>query len=99
MAYDFTTLPDRWNAGAFKYEHMKQKKPDVSRDAVPLSVADMEFLDPPEVVEGLKAYLDHNVLGYTGPTDGYYAAVQDWMERRHGFRPEKECTLFYRSRE
>ena len=90
MIYDFTTLPDRWNAGAFKYEHMKEKKPDVSRDAVPLSVADMEFLNPPEVVEGLKKYLDHNVLGYTGPTDAYFAAVQGWMERRHGFRPEKD---------
>ena len=90
MIYDFTTRPDRWNAGAFKYEHMKQKKPDVSRGAVPLSVADMEFLDPPEVVAGLKEYLDHNVLGYTGPTDGYFAAVQDWMERRHGFRPERD---------
>ena len=90
MVYDFTTLPDRWNAGAFKYEEMKHKKPDVARDAVPLSVADMEFLNPPEVVEGLKAYLDHNVLGYTGPTEAYYAAVQGWMERRHGFRPEKD---------
>ena len=90
MAYDFVTLPNRRNAGAFKYEDMKKKKPDVSRDAVPLSVADMEFLDPPEVVAGLKAYLDHYVLGYTGPTDAYYAAVQDWMARRHGFRPEKD---------
>ena len=93
MAYDFTTLPDRWNAGAFKYEHMKEKKPDVSRDAVPLSVADMEFLDPPEVVDGLKEYLDHNVLGYTGPTDAYFSAVQDWMERRHGFRPERDSFI------
>ncbi len=90
MAYDFTTLPDRWNAGAFKYEHMKKLKSDVSRDAVPLSVADMEFLDPPEVVAGLKDYLDHNVLGYIGPTEGYFTAVQNWMERRHGFRPEKD---------
>ena len=90
MTYDFVTLPDRWDAGAFKYEHMKKQKPDVSRDAVPLSVADMEFLDPPEVVAGLKEYLDHNVLGYTGPTAGYFEAVQSWMERRHGFRPEKE---------
>ena len=90
MIYDFTTLPDRWDAGAFKYEHMKKQKPDVSRDAVPLSVADMEFLDPPEVVAGLKDYLDHNVLGYTGPTAGYFEAVQSWMERRHGFRPEKD---------
>ena len=90
MAYDFTTLPDRWNAGAFKYEHMKELKPNVSRDAVPLSVADMEFSDPPEVVAGLKEYLDHNVLGYTGPAEGYSVAVQNWMERRHGFRPEKD---------
>ena len=90
MIYDFTTLPDRWDAGAFKYEHMKELKPDVSRDAVPLSVADMEFLDPPEVVAGLKDYLDHNVLGYTGPTAGYFEAVQSWMERRHGFRPDKD---------
>ena len=90
MAYDFTTLPDRWDAGAFKYLEMQKKKPDVSRDAVPLSVADMEFLDPPQVVEGLKDYLDHNVLGYTGPTDAYFAAVQSWMERRHGFRPKKD---------
>ena len=93
MIYDFTTLPDRWDAGAFKYEHMKKQKPDVSRDAVPLSVADMEFLNPPEVVEGLKAYLDHNVLGYTGPTDGYFEAVQSWMERRHGFRPERDSFI------
>lgn len=93
MAYDFTTLPDRWNAGAFKYEHMKKLKADVSRDAVPLSVADMEFLNPPEVVEGLKDYLDHNVLGYTGPTDAYFAAVQGWMERRHGFRPERDSFI------
>ena len=90
MIYDFTTLPDRWDAGAFKYEHMKKQKSDVSRDAVPLSVADMEFSDPPEVVAGLKEYLDHNVLGYTGPTEGYFVAVQNWMERRHGFRPEKD---------
>lgn len=93
MAYDFTTLPDRWNAGAFKYEHMKKLKADVSRYAVPLSVADMEFLNPPEVVEGLKDYLDHNVLGYTGPTDAYFAAVQGWMERRHGFRPERDSFI------
>ena len=65
MAYDFTTLPDRWDAGAFKYLEMQKKKPDVSRDAVPLSVADMEFLDPPQVVEGLKDYLDQELTAVT----------------------------------
>ena len=63
MIYDFTTLPDRWDAGAFKYEHMKKQKPDVSRDAVPLSVADMEFLDPPEVVRSKAGWSAATALG------------------------------------
>ena len=31
---------------------------------IPFSVADMEFMTAPEIVEGLKRFLDTNVLGY-----------------------------------
>ena len=48
---------------------MKEKNPNVREGIVPLSVADMEFKNPPEVVEGLKAYLDTHILGYTSPTE------------------------------
>lgn len=90
MKYDFETLVKRKNVGSEKWDSMVALNPQVGEDVVPLSVADMELKNAPEIVEGLKDYLDHTILGYTGATDAYYEAVQGWMERRHGFRPEKE---------
>ena len=68
MKYDFQTIVDRRNVGAFKWEEMRRIDPTVGDDIVPLSVADMEFKNPPEIIEGLKHYLDGAVLGYTEPT-------------------------------
>lgn len=86
MKYDFTTLVSRRNTGAGKWDQMG----NVPDFVVPFSVADMEFKNAPEIIEGLKEYLDHSILGYTGPTDAYYEAVQNWMETHHGFRPDTE---------
>ena len=90
MKYDFETLINRRNTGAHKWEGMYEVLPGAGDEIVPLSVADMEFKNPPEVIEGLKEYLDKTVLGYTGETEGYYKSVTSWMERRHGFSPKKE---------
>lgn len=48
MRYDFETLVRRENAGSFKWNDMKIKNPDVKENVVPLSVADMEWKNPPE---------------------------------------------------
>lgn len=93
MKYDFETILDRSNVGALKWESMKRIRADVERGIVPLSVADMEFCNAPEIIEGLKAYLDSTVLGYTGPTDSYFNSVMSWMERRHGFKAEREWII------
>lgn len=90
MKYDFETLVNRRNIGAHKWEDMYARIPDAGDDIVPLSVADMEFKNPPAIIEGLKEYLDNIVLGYTGETENYYNSVISWMERRHGFSPKKE---------
>ena len=91
--YDFTTCADRTDVGSFKYLDMYKKNPDLSKDIVPLSVADMEFLNAPEIKEGLKKYIDDSVLGYTGPTDGFYDAVIGWMTRRHDYEIKKEWII------
>ena len=90
MSYDFTTLVDRTGMGAEKWEGMYRTNPNVPAGTVPLSVADMELKNPPELLEGLKEYLETSIWGYTGPTESYYKAVQNWMQRRHGFTPPKE---------
>lgn len=90
MKYDFETLVNRRNTGSHKWEGMYEQIPDAGDEIVPLSVADMELKNPPEIVEGLKDYLDNIILGYTGETEIYYKSVISWMERRHGFSPKKE---------
>lgn len=85
MKYDFETVIDRRNTGSSKWEQMKNWNPDVGEDIVPFSVADMELKTPPEIVAGLKDYLDSAILGYTIPSEGFNQALVDWMKRRHGW--------------
>lgn len=91
--YDFETLVPRSKMGSAKWEEMKKINPSVTEDIVPFSVADMEFKNPPEIMEGLKEYLDEVILGYTLPTDSYYAAVTGWMKRRHNWSIERKSIV------
>ena len=84
MIYDFTTLPDRWDTGAEKYELMKERCPDVPRGIVPFSVADMDFLPPPELMAGIQSFMEGRVFGYTRTPEAYIRSFQSWMGRRHG---------------
>lgn len=56
---------------------------------VSLSVADMEFKNPPEIVERLKDYLDEIILGYKMAKYKFYRSVISWMKRRHNFEVKK----------
>lgn len=95
MKYDFETLAPRYGVGSGKWDEMREEIPGLPDDIVPLSVADMEFKNAPEIVEGLKRYLDTSILGYTHATDAYYRAVTGWMERHHGFSPERDWFVEY----
>jgi len=90
MHYDFTTLPRRWNTGAEKFHNMTQKAPDVPEGVVPFSVADMDFLPPPELLEGLHQVVDETIFGYILPGDSYYDAILGWMDRRHGVKVRRD---------
>lgn len=90
MKYDFTTVPNREGHGSGKWAMMREKKPDVSKGVIPFSVADMELKNSPEVIEGLKKFLDEVVLGYSSPTKAYYDSVISWMKRRHNFDVKAE---------
>lgn len=90
MKYDFETLVSRRNVGASKWNLMLKNNRNIDEDIVPFSVADMEFKNPPEIIEGLKNYLDTAILGYTEATDEYYKAVCNWMERKHDWKIKRE---------
>ncbi|WP_294145890.1 MalY/PatB family protein [uncultured Clostridium sp.] len=90
MQYDFTTVLNRHNIGASKWEDMKAEKPTVGDDIVPFSTADMEFKNPPEMIQSMKDYMDRAVLGYTVGTDAFYDAVSNWTKRRYNWETEKD---------
>lgn len=95
MKYDFETLVKRNNCGSFKWDSMLEGKPNINEDIVPFSVADMELKNAPEIMEGLREYLNDEklILGYTGPTNAFFDAIIGWMDRIHNWKVEKEWIL------
>ncbi len=90
MKYDFETVINRKNTGACKWEHMINDNPNVDDNIIPLSIADMELTNAPEIQEGLKKYIDSSVLGYNNPSQAYLDAVCGWMKKRHGWEIKKD---------
>lgn len=91
--YDFTTRVDRTGTGACKWNAMCEANPDVAAGIVPFSVADMEFVTAPELVEALTEFAQTAVLGYTDPTDAYFDAVLNWQAERHGWQAERDWVV------
>lgn len=86
--YDFETIIDRRNTGCLKWDAWSRR--GHAADDLPLWVADMDFKTAPAAIEALTERVQHGVYGYTMATDSYYESVQNWFERRHGWRPERE---------
>lgn len=95
MRYDFETLQSRKGTGADKWNGMYKINPSLPDDIVPLSVADMEFKNPPQIAAGVSEYIKKSILGYTHATDSYYEAVIGWMKRRHNWEVKKEWFVDY----
>ncbi|SHH41810.1 aminotransferase [Anaerosphaera aminiphila DSM 21120] len=90
MKHDFETLLSRKEKGCEKWELMYDWNSKVDEDVVPLSVADMEFKNPPEITEGLKEYLDEIVLGYAQSYPEYVESVISWLKRKHNYNIKEE---------
>lgn len=95
MGYDFETLQSRKGTGANKWDGMYKVNPFVPDSVVPFSVADMEFMNPPQIAEGVYEYLKNTIMGYTSATDSYFDAIISWMKRRHNWDIKKEWIVEY----
>ena len=93
MKYDFETVIKRYNTGSFKWDEMAANGVNEAQDIIPFSVADMEFLTAPEIVEALKHELDTSILGYSAPTSEYLETVCKWFKTRHNWEAKPEWIL------
>lgn len=86
MVYDFETMVNRKVQGSMKWK-------DVEQNQIALSVADTDFVHPPELVEGMKAIVTSTPMGYTNPTESYYRSIIKWFEERHNFSMNREAMI------
>lgn len=86
--YDFDKVTDRRGTSSLKYDFgMERRRRD---DLLPLWVADMDFKLPDEILDDIKARVDHGIFGYTDPKEDYQKAVSNWYSKRHGFEVEED---------
>nr|WP_296957472.1 MalY/PatB family protein [uncultured Mediterraneibacter sp.] len=85
---NFDQLVDRRGTHSLKYDFAEAR--GRKADILPLWVADMDFRTSSFVQDALCRQVEHGVYGYTESDDEYYNAVNAWMERRHGWKIEKD---------
>ncbi|MCE1201340.1 MAG: PatB family C-S lyase [Bacteroidia bacterium] len=61
---------------------------------LPFWVADMDFETPAFVREAVMQRAQNPVYGYTFRDDRFYDAIIGWMQRRHGWKVEKDWIVF-----
>ncbi len=92
MTYNFDEIIPREGTDTLKYD--ARKRYFGTEDVLPMWVADMDFRTPDFIVNAMKKRLEHEVFGYTLKPDSLYEAVIGWMQRRHGWKVEKDWILF-----
>lgn len=88
MDFDFDTANDRSGTWSMRWDRY------AGRDVIPLWVADTDFRAPPEVLQAMRARLEHGVMGYTTPPDELREAIAARMLRLHGWRIEPGWIVF-----
>ena len=87
MKYDFTTLPDRHGRDSIAVDGLgKGFAPDAPQpgfDAIPMWVADMNFVCLPTIQQAVIERVQHPAFGYFDPTPEYYGSIIRWQETRN----------------
>ncbi|WP_010630233.1 MalY/PatB family protein [Halomonas sp. KM-1] len=92
MEFDFATPIERRHPEGGDWPSQKWHRYDAS--ILPLWVADMDFPSPPQVIEALRARVDHGVFGYGTVPDSLKQTLCEWSSREYGWAIEPEWQLW-----
>ncbi len=84
MNFDFDSIISRSNTNSVKYDFLSEYFPGADASVLPLWVADMDFLSPRPIIEGLKKRAEHGIFGYSHYPGSYYNAILSWFQRKYG---------------
>ncbi|KOP80073.1 MalY/PatB family protein [Cytobacillus solani] len=90
--YDFNQKMNREHTSSVKWGLTKQIFG--ADDVLPMWVADMDFSPPNEVKEAIQARVDHGIYGYTFSPPSTTEAIQQWLNKRHGWEINHSWVLY-----
>ena len=90
MTDDFSKFYDRRNEGSRKWADIPKRQECEENLIVPMTVADLDLHTAPEITDALTLYVQESILGYSSPTDSYFSAVSDYMEKNYQYPLEFE---------
>lgn len=86
----FDTRIDRFGTHCVKWDMMEALYGLSPERGLAMWVADMDFAPPPVVQKAVEKMADHGIYGYFGDESAYLAAIQWWMQNRHGWKVEAD---------
>lgn len=84
--YNFDQPVDRTNTDSAKWRHYQQEGERQGREILPMWVADMDFVSPPEVLDALQQRVAHGVFGYGNVSEGMTEAFCGWYAKHHNWQ-------------
>ena len=92
MKFDFNGLIDRAGTHSVKWDYFDMK--GEVEGMIPMSIADMDFHVPPFITDALAKRVSHGIFGYTVVPGSYYEALERWLEKRFGWKVQREWIRF-----
>ncbi len=90
--YNFDTKIERRGTDCFKWDALPGMYG--RDDLLPMWVADNDWAAPDFVLDAMRQRLEHPVLGYTMPSEGYWQAVTTWLAKHYDIHTTKDTLHF-----
>ena len=82
----FDDIIERRGSHCVKWDMMEEIYGVPTDTGLAMWVADMDFRPPQCVLDSVQGQVDHGVMGYFGNDSKYKAAINWWMDTRHGWK-------------
>jgi cystathionine beta-lyase len=92
MRWNFDEPVEREGTNCVKYD--LRLETFGKKDIIPMWVADMDFKTPEFIIDKLRSRLQHEIMGYSFRPDEFYNSISRWVEKRHGWKVDKEWICF-----
>ena len=87
MKYDFDRVIERRGTDSYKWK-------DYGDDALPMWVADMDFVSAEPIIQALHQRIDHGVFGYARPTQELRTVIQERLKEVYHWEVSEEEIVF-----